>query len=368
MARPALRLFLAAVVLGCALGDSLAQSSTRSRGKDAPASGPSGLANQRNEPIPIPRPKPDTLRASGTRAPAKDDRGAPAQRGTVEPSKASETESPAAEQAAETPAAWSAEEVLSARARCVELLAPIVAQVSVGPPLRAGACGTPAPAVVESVGSVVRVSLRPAVTINCPVVVALHRWLEEAVQPAAREVLGEEIVAITGASGYQCRNRADIGRTSEHGFANAVDVLGFQTRSGRRISVLDDWGAAVTARVREEPIAAANSEKTKSPEPGDARAATSAQRRSTRGTAAASEAQSKASGAKAAGNTYSARPDQPQPDKVTEASPERRFLERIHKSACGPFATVLGPDANEDHRDHLHLDLAQRRNDSTYCR
>jgi hypothetical protein len=37
------------------------------------------------------------------------------------------------------------------------------------------------------------------------------------------------------------------------------------------------------------------------------------------------------------------------------------FLRRLHKGACGPFATVLGPDANEAHRDHFHLDLATRK-------
>lgn len=36
------------------------------------------------------------------------------------------------------------------------------------------------------------------------------------------------------------------------------------------------------------------------------------------------------------------------------------FLRRIWRKACGPFATVLGPDADRHHRDHFHLDTAQR--------
>jgi hypothetical protein len=40
---------------------------------------------------------------------------------------------------------------------------------------------------------------------------------------------------------------------------------------------------------------------------------------------------------------------------------EARFLRRLHDGACDVFGTVLGPEANEAHRDHFHLDLKQRR-------
>jgi len=45
---------------------------------------------------------------------------------------------------------------------------------------------------------------------------------------------------------------------------------------------------------------------------------------------------------------------------------ERRFLRIVHHSACRRFATVLGPDYNSAHRDHLHFEgVAQAR---AYCR
>jgi len=47
---------------------------------------------------------------------------------------------------------------------------------------------------------------------------------------------------------------------------------------------------------------------------------------------------------------------------------ERRFLHTVHDRACGSFNTVLGPDSGRDHRDHLHLDLQNRKNGSSYCR
>ena len=37
------------------------------------------------------------------------------------------------------------------------------------------------------------------------------------------------------------------------------------------------------------------------------------------------------------------------------------FLRKTHETACSIFSTVLGPEANEAHRNHLHFDLAPRR-------
>ncbi|MBY6158023.1 extensin-like domain-containing protein [Pseudooceanicola nitratireducens] len=44
-----------------------------------------------------------------------------------------------------------------------------------------------------------------------------------------------------------------------------------------------------------------------------------------------------------------------------------KVLKRMHSAACGPFGTVLGPDANRFHRDHFHFDTARYRSGS-YCR
>lgn len=44
------------------------------------------------------------------------------------------------------------------------------------------------------------------------------------------------------------------------------------------------------------------------------------------------------------------------------------FLAQIRSAACGPFKTVLGPGTDADHSTHFHLDLAERRKGSTYCR
>lgn len=38
-----------------------------------------------------------------------------------------------------------------------------------------------------------------------------------------------------------------------------------------------------------------------------------------------------------------------------------RFLHEAHASACRIFGTTLGPEANEAHRNHLHVDMAERK-------
>lgn len=50
-----------------------------------------------------------------------------------------------------------------------------------------------------------------------------------------------------------------------------------------------------------------------------------------------------------------------------DAAAEGRFLRRVRDDACSAFGTVLSPDYNEAHRDHLHLDQAAR-GFGSFCR
>lgn len=49
----------------------------------------------------------------------------------------------------------------------------------------------------------------------------------------------------------------------------------------------------------------------------------------------------------------------------TADSQASRFLHVVHDSACKRFRTVLSPDYNAAHRDHLHFDMGGR---GIYCR
>ncbi|WP_170547933.1 extensin-like domain-containing protein [Ruegeria atlantica] len=48
-------------------------------------------------------------------------------------------------------------------------------------------------------------------------------------------------------------------------------------------------------------------------------------------------------------------------------NPSKRQLTKVWRGACGPFGTVLGPNADRYHRDHFHLDTARHRR-GPYCR
>lgn len=51
----------------------------------------------------------------------------------------------------------------------------------------------------------------------------------------------------------------------------------------------------------------------------------------------------------------------------TDRGVPREVRERVLHSVCARFATVLGPGSDWYHEDHIHLDLAQRRNGYRIC-
>lgn len=52
---------------------------------------------------------------------------------------------------------------------------------------------------------------------------------------------------------------------------------------------------------------------------------------------------------------------------LTDRTLARDVRERVLRSVCARFSTVLGPGSDWYHEDHIHLDLAQRRNDYRIC-
>ena len=47
---------------------------------------------------------------------------------------------------------------------------------------------------------------------------------------------------------------------------------------------------------------------------------------------------------------------------------QTRFLDAVRQSACGAFMTALGPGSDAAHANHLHVDIQQRRtNSSRFC-
>ena len=139
----------------------------------------------------------------------------------------------------------------------------------------------------------VGVPISNVTAIQCPLALALTRWSQQAVQPAAKQWFGQRVIQIESFGAYSCRNvigrPSAAGNRSEHASANAVDIGGFILADGRRISVKAGW---------------AGSEK------------------------------------------------------------ERAFLRQIRAAACQRFQTVLSPDYNAAHHDHLHFDMGR----GPFCR
>lgn len=153
-------------------------------------------------------------------------------------------------------------------------------------------CGVAAGGVLgPDMGTVARMAPGD-VEMTCRTALALSIWRRQSLEPAAREILGSDVVQIDHMGAYACRNVNNGGvsnRISAHSQAAALDFAGVRLRDGRRISVAADWA-------------------------GD--------------------------------------------------DPEARFLRRIRDDACRIFGTVLSPDYNAVHRDHLHLEAT----DTRFCR
>jgi hypothetical protein len=287
------------------------------------------------------------------------------------------------------PDVWSDAQVIAALRECVRLLAPIAADVEVSEPVKQEQCGAPAPVTVKRIGSGAnKIEISPPAVLNCAMVVGLHAWVEKTLQPAAQEALGSPVTRLRNASGYVCRNRIGTrshgDRLSEHALANAVDIAGFVTANGRSIEVARHWGPTAREQLEAEKVAAASGKSGASP--AGKIAPPKSERTVNRKISAIAHAAVEPAKSKTAttsvrtaelrkpGKSTSDISADPRAIPATTApgrediakSAEAQFLRRLHKGACGVFGTVLGPEANEAHRDHFHFDLAQRRN-SAYC-
>ncbi|HWB44900.1 MAG TPA: extensin family protein [Hyphomicrobiaceae bacterium] len=334
--------------------------------------------------------------------PSPDDKSAPVMKDAAkqEPAPPGKDEkTPDVQQAAEAPKpdVWSDAEVIAALRQCVRLLAPISAKIEVSEPLKHEECGDPAPVVLRSID---KVELQPPAVVNCAMAASLYHWVEDTLQPTAQDVLGTHITRLRNLSGYACRNRngslhgAD--KLSEHARANAIDIASFVTADGRTVDVSHDWGptkreereaakiAAEQARQQKERAkeeAAASKGKGK-----DEKAKTHVASRTDSGVgvSAADRRRFKiaarapidttelrrlgkgAPKAEAAAERKGAIPVPAAPSKPAKVTEEGVFLHRLHKGACGTFGTVLGPEANAAHSNHLHFDLAPRRH-KAFC-
>jgi hypothetical protein len=309
-----------------------------------------------------------------------------------------------AETGPDLPLTWSALELELAQARCAALLKGLDAVVVPEAPMREGAeCGTPAPMKLISIGRSPQVSLSPPPTVTCDMVAALARWLERDVQPLARKHLGAPIIRVETMSSYSCRNaygRAH-GRVSEHGKANAIDIGSFVTARGQAALVIADWGPTARQIAAQGAAGQAAAEKVQASAPMQPIAPVQSDLGQRGRSVAAQKPPAAASAATvmpldlrpgmtigipgitldmpgASGRSPSpfgmAPPSRlggpkPPPGAAPAVNPDGKtdFLRAAHRSACKLFNTVLGPEANNAHLNHFHLDMAERIKNTKIC-
>jgi hypothetical protein len=280
---------------------------------------------------------------------------------------------------------WSATEIADAKAHCTAVLQRIHAVYAVHDPIRNGACGAPAPIELFSIGQNPEVTFAPPPIVRCDLAEVLVNWLEKDLQPLARKHFGAPIVRIETMSDYSCRNALGrkTTRLSEHGLANAVDIGGFVMASAHSVSVLDDWGTtgrelaeAAEQKAQAEKLVAEAMPDEKAGKAGKTSGARLAS--SNKPPAGAKTGVPKVSPAGVPARLGGPAPDSGKtgPEKTLRQkvaavarvgtspgrdSDDQAFLREAHVAACRLFGTTLGPEANRDHRNHFHVDMAVRK-------
>jgi hypothetical protein len=213
---------------------------------------------------------------------------------------------------------WTEAEIAEAKTKCSEALSSLTLNYEPLPPIKEGLCGAPAPILLKSLGRDPEIALDPPATVACNLAKALSTWLNESVQPRAKDLFNSPVTKLHVGS-YTCRNRnggADL-PLSEHALADALDISDFVLASGEQLAVVDSGP----------------SDNPPLPNPNPDRLSSTASVK-----------------------RVSASLDEP----------EITFLKSVRDDACGIFGTVLGPGADEAHKSHLHLDMKERRGGS-FC-
>lgn len=229
-----------------------------------------------------------TLPVLGQAVPLPRERPAPppAESKQEEPAEAPEQEATPAVPPQPEPAQSSvpAEPARIYQTQCPAVVAGLV-EAELLPPIEEGACGEQTPWSVTGVrvGAKLLPLSAPA-TLSCEMATSLPQWAEM-VEGFLQAQQNTGLSELSVGTSFLCRDTVggETERVSEHGFANALDVVGFTLENDTSITVETDW---------------------------------------------------------------------PKAD-----APEGRFLRFAHDAACSLFATTLGPEANEEHRDHFHLDM-----------
>lgn len=204
--------------------------------------------------VPLPRERPDreAMEAAGEAASPQQEPSPGATAGEGEPGTPTETAAPDAAPA-QAPVEAAVEAEPSKPARVFQTACPAVirglVEAQMLPPIEEGGCTEQSPLSVTGVLVNGRmVPLSETATANCEMAMTLPAWAE-AVDGYVFARENARITRILTGTSYMCRERrtaAGSSDLSEHGLANALDVMGFELADGRSIRVLDGWPDATS--------------------------------------------------------------------------------------------------------------------------
>lgn len=125
-----------------------------------------------------------------------------------------------------------------ARSTCGASLARLGVEALAIAPISEGVCGVQEPVAVAALGGGVT-DLTTKAIIACNLAETFANWLGDEVQPAARNILGGEVVGLRVAASYTCRSRNNVAgaKLSEHGRGNAIDISAFNVEGRGWIEV-----------------------------------------------------------------------------------------------------------------------------------
>ena len=117
----------------------------------------------------------------------------------------------------------------AARSTCGAELARLGVEASPIAPIKEGACGIAQPVAVAALGGGAT-DLTVKAIIECALAEKFAHWLGDEVQPAARKILGGDVVGLRVAASYTCRPRNGVAgaKLSEHGRGTAIDIAAFK--------------------------------------------------------------------------------------------------------------------------------------------
>lgn len=264
---------------------------------------------------------------------------------------------------------WSKDEIETAKANCDAILKNVAAVTVPEAPVRDGACGAPAPVRLVSIGRNPEIKLSPQPLVTCDLVAGLAQWMQNDIQPLAKKHLGASVSKIETMSDYSCRMAYGRkgNKLSEHGRANALDIRGFVTTKGEVAHVLEAWGKTQRDLVAEAAkVAAEQAAAEKAAEAAAAAGSTSAAVEVDSANAADLGERPQPAVASLGVGLKPALHSKAQKAAaviVPEAphSKKAQFLRDAHTAACRIFGTSLGPESNEAHRNHFHVDMAERK-------